>query len=51
MWKIQMVKIREEIYDSLISSRLFSEEQKESHKETGGRGKLLYIDQDIIKDS
>ena len=49
MWKIQMVLIKEEIYDSLIIRGLFTEEQKECHKRTRGTVELLYIDQNIHK--
>ena len=41
MWKILMGQIREEIYDSLISRKLFSL----------GTEELLYIDQRILKES
>ena len=50
-WKIQKAQIRERIYDWLISSRLFSEEQKGCRKWTRSTGELLYIDQHIFKES
>ena len=47
MWKILTAQIREEIYNSLTSCRLFPEEQKQCRK--GSRGtELLYIDQHIL---
>ena len=51
MWKILTVQIREEINDSLISSILFSVEQKGYHKKTRGTEELLYVDQHILMDS
>ena len=51
MWKILTVQIREEKYDLLISRGLFHEGQKGCHKWTRGTGKLLYIDQHILKES
>ena len=51
MSKIIRAQIREEIYDSLLSCRLFPEEQKRCHQETRGIGYLLYIDQLIFKES
>ena len=50
MWKILTAKIKEEIYKSLISRRLFSEEQKGCLKRTRGTGELLYIDQQILNE-
>ena len=46
-----MAQIREQIYDSQISHELFPEEQNGSRKRTRGTGKLLYIDQHILKES
>ena len=48
MWKILTSQIREEIYDSLTSRGLFSEEQKGCGKESRGTGEQLYIDQHIL---
>ena len=42
---------RKEIYDSLISRRLFPEEQKECQKETKERRDLRYIHQHILKEN
>ena len=50
MWKIQTAKIRE-IYNSLISRRIFSEEQKGWRKRNRGTEELLCIDQYILIDS
>ena len=47
MWKI----LTAQIYDSLISRKLFPEEQKGCHKGTRGMGDLLYIDQHTLKES
>ena len=38
------------IYFSFICRRLFLEEQKGSHKFTGGTGYIVYIDQYILKE-
>ena len=51
IWKIQTIQIREEIYDLLTSSRLFSKEQTGCHKESIGIGELLCIDQHILYES
>ena len=48
---ILTAQIREEIYYSLISHRLFPEEQKQCRKRTRGTGDLLYFDQHILKES
>ena len=48
IWKILTAQIREDIYNSLISHRLFSEEEKGCHE--GTSGKQLYIDQFILKE-
>ena len=48
MRKILTAQIKEEIY-SLISRRLFSEEENGCRKGTRGTGELLYIDQHILK--
>ena len=45
------VEIREEIYYSLTSSRLFREEQKGCCKGSRGTGELLYIDQHILDEN
>ena len=44
MWKILTEQIIEEIYDSLISRRLFIEEQKGCREVIRGTEKLLYTD-------
>ena len=49
-WKILMAQIKEEIYDSLISSGLFPKGMKGCRNGTRGRGELLYTDQRILKD-
>ena len=51
MWKILTAQTREEIYYSLMSCRLFPEEQKGCRKGTRGTGKLLYVDQHILNES
>ena len=51
MWKILTAHIREGIYYSLTSCRLFPEEQKGCHKGCRGTGELLYIDQHILNES
>ena len=51
MWKILTTQIREEIYNSLISRRLFPEKQKGCRKGSRGIGDLLYIDQHILNES
>ena len=51
MWKILTAQIREDIYDSLISRRLFPKEQKGCRKWTRGTEELLYIDPNILKES
>ena len=48
-WKILTAQIREEIYYSLTNRGLFSEEQKEYHKGSGGTRELLHIDQSKIR--
>ena len=49
MWKSLTVQIKDEISYSLISRRLFLEEQKSCLKGTREIGELLYIDQQILK--
>ena len=51
MWKIFTAQIKEEIYYSLTSRRLFPEEQKGCHKGSRGTAELLYIDQNILNKS
>ena len=51
MWKILTAQIREKIYYSLTSLRLFPDEQKGCHKGSRGTEKLLYIDQHILDES
>ena len=51
MWKISTAQIKEEIYYSLISRRLFPDEQKGYRKRSRGTAELLYIDQHIINES
>ena len=50
MWKILTAQIREQIYYSLTSSRLFPDEQKRCRKGSRGRAELLYIDQHILNE-
>ena len=49
--KILTAQIREEIYYSLTSSRLFPDEKKECRKGSRGTAELLYIDQHILNES
>ena len=51
IWKILTAQIREEIYKSLISCGLFLVEQKGYRLWTRGTGDLLYINQNIFKES
>ena len=51
MWKLLTAQIRENIYYSLTSRRLFPDEQKGCHKGSRGRTELLYIDQHILNES
>ena len=51
MWKILTAQIREEIYYSLTSRSLFSDEQKGCCKGSRGTAELLYIDQHILNES
>ena len=51
MWKILTAQKREEIYYSLISLRLFPDEQKGCRKGSRGTAELLYIDQHIQNES
>ena len=51
MWKILTAQIREEIYYSLTSRRLFSENQEGCRKGSRGPGELLYIVQHILNES
>ena len=51
MWKILTAQIGEEIYYSLTSHRLFSDEQKGCSKGSRGTAELLDIDQRIINES
>ena len=51
MWKVLSAQIREEIYYSLISRRLFPNEQKGCCKGSRGTAELLYIDQHILNES
>ena len=50
MWKILTAQIKDEIYNSFRSRRLFSEEQKGCRKGTRGTRELLYIGQHILKE-
>ena len=45
MGKIQIEQIREEIYYSLVSHRLFLEEEEVYERRMRGTSDLLYIDQ------
>ena len=51
MWKILTAQIRKAIYYSLISCRLFSDEQKGCCKGSRGIAELLYIYQHILNES
>ena len=51
MWKIQKAQIRENIYYSLTSHRLFPDEQKGCCKGSRGTAEFLYIDQHILNES
>ena len=51
MWKILTAQIREEIYYSLASRRLFPDEQKGCHKGSRSTAELLYTDQHILSES
>ena len=48
MWKILKAQIREKIYYSLISRRIFHDEQKACSRETRGKRKLLNFDKHIL---
>ena len=50
MWKIRTALTIEEIYYTLVSSKLFLEEQERYHKETSRTGDLFYNDQHILKE-
>ena len=50
MWKISIAQIREDIYYSLTSHGLFSDEQKGCRKGSRGIAELLYIDQHILNE-
>ena len=43
--------IKEEIYNTLISNRLFPEKQKRCRKETRVTGELIYINQNLLTES
>ena len=51
MWKILTAQIREKIYYSLTSHRLFPDKQKRCRKGSKGTAELLYIDQHILNES
>ena len=51
MWKILTAQIREEIYYSQTSCRMFPEEQKRCRKGSSGTGEFPYIDQHILNES
>ena len=51
MRMILMAQIREKIYNSLISRRIFPDEQKGCCKRNRGTEELLYIDQHILNES
>ena len=51
MWKIWTAQIREEIYNSVRSRRLFPDEQKACCKGSRDTAELLYIDQHILDES
>ena len=51
MWKILIAQIKEKIYYSLTSRRLFPDEQKGCRKGSRGTAELFYIDQHILNES
>ena len=51
IWKILTAQVREKIYYSLTSRRLFPDEQKGCRKGFRGTAELLYIDQHILNES
>ena len=51
MLKILTAQIREKIYYSLTSHRLFPDEQRRCHKGSRGTAELLYMDQYILNES
>ena len=51
MWKMLTAQIREKIYYSLTSRRLFPDKQKGCRKGARGTAELLYIDQHILNES
>ena len=51
MWKILTAQIREEIYYSLTSCRLFPDEQKGCCKGSRGTAELLDINEHILNES
>ena len=50
MWKILTAQIRKEIYYSLTSHGMFSDEQKWCRKGSRGSTELLFIDQNILNE-
>ena len=51
MWKILTAQIRENIYYLLTSHGFFPDKQKGCRKGSRGTAELLYIDQQILKES
>ena len=51
MWKILTAQIREQIYYSLISRGIFTDEEKGFRKRTRVTEELLHIDQHILHES
>ena len=51
MWKILTAQIRENIYYSQTSRRLFPDEHKGCRKGSRGTAELLYMDQHILNES
>ena len=51
MWKILTAQFQQDIYCSLISCRLFPEEQNRYPNKTSGTGAQLLIDQHIFQGS
>ena len=51
MWKILTVQIREKIYYSLVSPRIFLDEKKRCQKTTRGTKDLIYIDRHTLIES
>ena len=51
MWKMLTAQIREAVYYSLTSRRLFPKEQKGYRKGSRGTGELHYMDQQVFNEN